>query len=156
MPDPSGRDRTAQHLAGCGASLTNNDDVPRDAAPSAYDGGFFGVRINSDASLNPPPYDGSFAGVRPIPFDGGCIGVCGVPHYDGAVLGVGPAPHDGGQVTPYDGGKVGIGPVPHDGGAIGIRINPDAALKHDAGEGTPYDGGRAGVWVTPDADAKEG
>ncbi len=113
-------------LAGCGASLTSNDDTPRDAAPGAYDGSFMGVRINPDATSNPPPYDG------------GCIGICRIP--------------DGGWiVTPYDGGPVGIGPIPHDGGVVGVRINPDAAPNPDAGTVKPYDGGFFGLRINPDA-----
>ncbi|HLK90505.1 MAG TPA: hypothetical protein VKZ18_11455 [Polyangia bacterium] len=121
-------------LAGCGASLTSNDDTPRDATPGAYDGSFMGVRTNPDAVSN-PPYDGGAVGLRP--YDGGCIGVCFKP--------------DAHVSTPYDGAVFGIGPVPHDGGAIGVRINPDAAPEPDAGPVKPYDGGFFGLRINPDA-----
>jgi hypothetical protein len=125
-------------LAGCGASLTPG--TPPDATAQTYDGAVMGTR----------------------PYDGGCLGICGLPvdasrprPYDGGVVGVGPLPRDAAPPTPYDGGAVGLRtnpdagwPKPYDGGFVGVRINPDAAPR-DAGQPTPYDGGFFGVRINP-------
>jgi hypothetical protein len=116
----------AAGAAGCESSLVP-ENSPKDAANQTYDGGFFGVRINTDAQ--PTPYDGGVVGSR-----------------------VSPDAHP----TAYDGGVVGLRinpdahPTPYDGGVVGVRINPDANIHLDA-HTSPYDGGFLGVRINPDA-----